>query len=157
MTARNIPMRAADWSVWCWSKADNRWVEHPLDKMTVQIQDGVLSARNTTNSNWPRAILLYRGTLLDGDFIISADYRGQLESFDLQSADGTNQRLSCLNPTVTQSFNLVFQNTNPQMLGDATFQNVPVGIDPTTWPLDIDRERTEKAAKKTTISSCVTS
>jgi len=98
MTARNIPMRAADWSVWCWSKANNRWVEHPLDKMTVQIQDGVLSARNTTNSNWPRAILLYRGTLLDGDFIISADYRGQLESFDLQSADGANQRLSCLNP-----------------------------------------------------------
>jgi hypothetical protein len=73
-------------------------VEHPLDKMTVQIQDGVLSASNTTNSNWPRAILVYRGTLLDGDFIVSADYRGQLESFDLQSADGGNQRLSCLNP-----------------------------------------------------------
>ena len=98
MTARKIPMQAADWRVWCWSKADNRWVEHPLDKMTVQIQDGVLSASNTTNSNWPRAILVYRGTQLDGDFIVSADYRGQLESFDLQSADGGNQRLSCLNP-----------------------------------------------------------
>ncbi len=98
MTARKIPMQAADWSVWCWSKADNRWTEHPLDKMTVQIQDGVLTARNTTNSNWPRAILVYRGTLLDGDFLVSADYRGQLESFDLQSADGTNQRVSCLNP-----------------------------------------------------------
>jgi len=98
MSARKIPMQAADWSVWCWSKTDNRWTEHPLEKMTVQIQDGVLSARNTTNSNWPRAILVYRGTLLDGDFIISADYRGQLESFDLQSADGGNQRLSCLNP-----------------------------------------------------------
>jgi hypothetical protein len=98
MIARKIPMQAADWCVWCWSKADNRWTEHPLEKMTAQIQDGVLSARNTTNSNWPRAILVYRGTLLDGDFIISADYRGQLESFDLQSADGANQRLSCLNP-----------------------------------------------------------
>jgi hypothetical protein len=98
MTARKIPMQAADWRVWCWSKGDNRWVEHPLDKMTVQIQDGVLSASNTTNSNWPRAILVYRGTLLDGDFIVSADYRGQLESFDLQSADGGNQRISCLNP-----------------------------------------------------------
>lgn len=98
MTARTIPMQAADWRVWCWSKADNRWVEHPLDKMTVQIQDGVLSATNTTNSNWPRAILVYRGTLLDGDFIVSADCRGQLESFDLQSADGGNQRLTCLNP-----------------------------------------------------------
>lgn len=98
MTARKIPMQAADWRVWCWSKTDNRWVEHPLDKMTVQIQDGVLSASNTTNSNWPRAILVYRGTLLDGDFTVSADYRGQLESFDLQSADGGNQRLTCLNP-----------------------------------------------------------
>lgn len=98
MTARKIPMQAADWRVWCWSKADNRWVEHPLDKMTVQIQDGVLSASNTTNSNWPRAILVYRGTLLDGDFTVSADYRGQLESFDLQSANGGNQRLTCLNP-----------------------------------------------------------
>ncbi|MFZ2276833.1 MAG: DUF1080 domain-containing protein [Prosthecobacter sp.] len=98
VTARKIPMQAADWRVWCWSKADNRWVEHPLDKMTVQIQDGVLSASNTTNSNWPRAILVYRGTLLDGDFIVSADYCGQLESFDLQSADGGNQRLTCLNP-----------------------------------------------------------
>ena len=98
MTAREIPMQAADWRVWCWSKGDNRWVEHPLDKMTAQIKDGVLTASNTTNSNWPRAILVYRGTLLDGDFIISADYRGQLESFDLQSADGGNQRISCLNP-----------------------------------------------------------
>lgn len=98
MTARKIPMQAADWRVWCWSKADNRWVEHPLDKMTVQIQNGVLSASNTTNSNWPRAILVYRGTLLEGDFTVSADYRGQLESFDLQSADGGNQRLTCLNP-----------------------------------------------------------
>ena len=98
MAARKIAMLAADWSVWCWSKTDERWTEQPLEKMTVQIQDGVLTARNTTHSNWPRAILVYRGTLLDGDFIISADYRGQLESFDLQSADGTNQRLSCLNP-----------------------------------------------------------
>lgn len=98
MTARKIPMQAADWRVWCWSKAENRWVEHPLSKMTVQIQDGVLSATNTTNDGWPRAILVYRGTLLDGDFTLSAEYRGQLESFDLQAADGANQRLTCLNP-----------------------------------------------------------
>lgn len=90
------PIQASDWCVWCWSKADKRWVEHPLDKMTVQIQDGVLTARNTTNSNWPRAILLYRRALLDGDFTVSADYRGQIESFDLQSADTADQRASCL-------------------------------------------------------------
>lgn len=94
--AVNAEMLAADWRVWCWSKVNKRWVENSLDKMTVQIKGGVLTARNTTNSNWPRAILLYRKALLDGDFIISAEYRGQIESFDLQSADGANQRLSCL-------------------------------------------------------------
>ncbi len=94
--AVNAEMLAADWRVWCWSKVNKRWVENPLDKMTVQIKGGVLTARNTTNSNWPRAILLYRKALLDGDFIISAEYRGQIESFDLQSADGANQRLTCL-------------------------------------------------------------
>lgn len=96
IAAVKADMQAPDWRVWCWSKADKRWIEHPLEKMTVQIKDGVLTARNTTNSNWPRAILVYRGAVLDGDFILSADYRGQLESFDFQSADGADQRLSCL-------------------------------------------------------------
>ncbi|WP_395742057.1 family 16 glycoside hydrolase [Prosthecobacter sp.] len=105
--ARKIPMQAADWRVWCWSRADNRWIEHPLEKMTVQIQDGVLTARNTTDSNWPRAILVYHGTLLEGDFIVSADYRGQLESFDLQSADGANQRLSVMSPPQDSSWHPV--------------------------------------------------
>lgn len=90
-----VPMQASDWRVWCWTKADNRWIEHPLDKMTVQIKDGVLTARNTTNDNWQRAILLYRHAQLEGDFIVSAEYRGQLESFDLQAADGGSRRLTC--------------------------------------------------------------
>lgn len=57
-------------------------------------------------------------------------------------------RVACVAPSVTQTFKLVFANTNPYIAGDATFQNVPVGIDPTTWPIDIDREATERAAKK---------
>jgi hypothetical protein len=57
-------------------------------------------------------------------------------------------RVSCVAPSITQTFKLVFVNTNPPIAGDATVQNVPVGIDPTTWPIDIDREATEKAAKK---------
>lgn len=56
-------------------------------------------------------------------------------------------RVSCVAPTITQTFRLVFKDTATPILGDA-FQNVPVGIDPTTWPLDIDREATERAAKK---------
>jgi hypothetical protein len=57
-------------------------------------------------------------------------------------------QVSCVAPSITQTFKLFFSNTNPPIAGDATFQNVPVGIDPSTWPLDIDREATEKAAKK---------
>jgi hypothetical protein len=56
-------------------------------------------------------------------------------------------RVSCVAPTITQTFKLAFANTNPPMAGD-NWQNVPVGIDPTTWPIDVDREATEKAAKK---------
>lgn len=57
-------------------------------------------------------------------------------------------RVSCVAPTLQQSFNLFFQNTNPTIAPDATFSNVPVGIDPTTWPLDVDFEATQKAATK---------
>jgi len=57
-------------------------------------------------------------------------------------------RVACVAPSVTQTFKLFFNNTTPPIAGDATFQNVPVGIDPSTWPLDVDREATERAAKQ---------
>lgn len=57
-------------------------------------------------------------------------------------------RVACVAPSITQTFKLFFSNTNPAIAGDATFQNVPIGIDPTTWPLDVDREATERAAKQ---------
>ncbi|KYF51135.1 hypothetical protein BE08_14770, partial [Sorangium cellulosum] len=57
-------------------------------------------------------------------------------------------RVSCVAPSITQTFKLAFINTDPPIAGDATFQNVPVGIDPTAWPIDIDREATDRAAKK---------
>lgn len=121
-------IQASDWCVWCWSKADNRWVEHPLDKMTVQIQGGVLTARNTTNSNWPRAILLYRRALLEGDFTVTADYRGQIESFDLQAADTTNHRFTCLKaPQDAQWHTLTLSRQQgryaAQVSGAVTIQN----------------------------------
>jgi hypothetical protein len=47
-------------------------------------------------------------------------------------------RVSCIAPSVTQSFKLVFNNVNPPILGDNSFKDVPVGIDPSTWPLDVD-------------------
>jgi hypothetical protein len=57
-------------------------------------------------------------------------------------------KVSCVAPSVTQSFKLVFQDTNPPILGDNTFKDVPVGIDPTTWPLDVNIEYTTEMSKR---------
>ena len=51
-------------------------------------------------------------------------------------------RLSCLNLSVEQSFALNFKNTTPQILGDSSFKEVPLGVDPSQWPLDIDVAQT---------------
>lgn len=54
--------------------------------------------------------------------------------------------LSCINPSVQQTFNLVFENTKPTIAPDGTFKDVPLGIDPSQWPLDIDVKKTTDAA-----------
>ncbi len=55
--------------------------------------------------------------------------------------------MSCINPSVEQTFNLVFENTHPAIAPDGTFKDVPIGLDPTQWPLDIDLARTLRAAQ----------
>jgi hypothetical protein len=57
-------------------------------------------------------------------------------------------RVSCVNRSVTQTFQLNFSNVKPPILGDNSFQDVPVGIDPTTWPLDIDLQATQDSVRK---------
>jgi hypothetical protein len=52
-------------------------------------------------------------------------------------------RVSCVAPTVTQSFKLVFNNVDPPIAGDSTFKDVPVGINPSTWPLDVNIQYTK--------------
>jgi hypothetical protein len=59
----------------------------------------------------------------------------------------THWQLACLNPTVTQSFNLVFQDTKPTIAPDGSFKDVPLGVDPTQWPLDVDFDKTTKEAQ----------
>lgn len=48
--------------------------------------------------------------------------------------------LSCVAPSATQSFKLLFPNTN--ITGDASFSDVPIGITPHEWPLNVDAELT---------------
>ncbi len=55
-------------------------------------------------------------------------------------------RLSCLASTPEQSFNLFFQNVTPTVLPDGSFKDVPLGVDPTTWPLDINVAQTKAEA-----------
>jgi hypothetical protein len=57
-------------------------------------------------------------------------------------------RVSCIESAVTQTFGLVFNNVKPPILGDNTFKDVPVGIDPSTWPLDINVQYTQDMAKR---------
>lgn len=52
-------------------------------------------------------------------------------------------RVSCVATSVTQTFGLVFNNVKPPIVGDNTFKDVPVGIDPTTWPLDVNHKLTQ--------------
>jgi hypothetical protein len=54
-------------------------------------------------------------------------------------------RVSCVAPTITQTFRLVFKDVTPPIIGDASFQDVPMGIDPTAWPLDVNIERTQQS------------
>ncbi len=57
-------------------------------------------------------------------------------------------RAACLSRSVTQSFQLNFNNVKPAIVGDNSFQDVPVGIDPTSWPLDIDLQATQDSVKR---------
>ncbi len=55
-------------------------------------------------------------------------------------------RLSCLEADVQQSFDLEFSGTSPPIKGDASFQHVPIGVDPSQWPLSIDVAKTKAEA-----------
>ncbi|HEY8946473.1 MAG TPA: FHA domain-containing protein, partial [Polyangiaceae bacterium] len=57
-------------------------------------------------------------------------------------------RVACVASSVTQSFKLVFNNTKPPIVGDNSFKDVPFGLDPTTWPLDVNLEYTAEMAKR---------
>jgi hypothetical protein len=56
-------------------------------------------------------------------------------------------RVACVAPSVTQTFGLVFTNVKPPILGDNTFKDVPVGIDPSSWPLDANVQYTQEIVK----------
>jgi hypothetical protein len=56
--------------------------------------------------------------------------------------------VDCINRSVEQSFNLFFENTHPNVAPDGSFKDVPLGIDYTQWPLDVDVDKTVKAAQE---------
>jgi hypothetical protein len=56
-------------------------------------------------------------------------------------------KVACVAPSVTQTFKLFFNNMSTPLLGDNTFKDVPVGIDPTTWPLDVNNQYSAQIAQ----------
>lgn len=57
-------------------------------------------------------------------------------------------RVACIAPAVTQTFSLNFTNVKPPILGDNSFKDVPVGIDPSTWPLDVNIQYSQDMASR---------
>lgn len=57
-------------------------------------------------------------------------------------------RVSCFAPQITQSFKLVFTDVDPPILGDTSFEDVPIGVDPTQWPLAVDLAQTRAQLKE---------
>jgi hypothetical protein len=55
--------------------------------------------------------------------------------------------LACLGSSLEQTFDLEFQNTSPLIKGDATFKEVPIGVDPSQWPLSVDVAKTKAEAE----------
>jgi len=55
--------------------------------------------------------------------------------------------LPCLAPKVTHTFKLIFKAVQPPVTGDNHI-DVPLGVDPTQWPLRVDVEQTKTAAEK---------
>ena len=51
-------------------------------------------------------------------------------------------KVACLNPTVEQSFTLGFSGMKQTINPDSRFRDVPLGVDPTAWPLDVYKEQT---------------
>ena len=56
-------------------------------------------------------------------------------------------KVACVAPSITQTFKLFFNNMSTPLLGDNTFKDVPVGIDPTTWPLDVNTQYSAQIAQ----------
>ncbi len=55
--------------------------------------------------------------------------------------------LSCINPSVDADASTSSSRTRkPLIAPDGTFKDVPLGIDPTQWPLDVDTKKTMEAA-----------
>jgi hypothetical protein len=123
---RNAPFDVSDWRVWCWS--GKAWSEFPLDKMTVQRDGGTLKATNSTNSNWKRAILLNRSPVLNGDFDVSVEYRGHIESFDLQSAAGDDKHITCFPTAGGDQWHTIKLQRSDQTV-TASIDGTPVKID----------------------------
>ena len=93
--------------------------------MTVSTINGTLKATNTTGIH-DRAILAYR-TTLPASFSVSIEYRGALESFDLQAADFSNRYIDFKTETNDDQWRtIVMRRSNGTITG--TVNGVPIEV-----------------------------
>jgi hypothetical protein len=60
-------------------------------------------------------------------------------------------RVPCLSPGATQTFQLVFNQVAPPIVGDNSFKDTALGTDPATWPIDVHAKFTKDAAVPTPV------
>jgi hypothetical protein len=137
------------------SEDDASLPKTPLPVISIWLPDEAPIAENTEGHNDARLMQALANPEIGGFFDVVQRGSGTAKASPIVGLVRArfnamwlvHWRASCIGPSAEQSFNLVFENTQPPISPDPTFKNVAIGIDPGQWPLDVDRGRTMKAAQ----------
>ncbi|MDP9000971.1 MAG: hypothetical protein M3O46_12760, partial [Myxococcota bacterium] len=127
----------------------------PLPVISVWLPNGSNLMENIYRNNEAQFMQALANPEIGGFFDIVQDGQGAAKAKTILGLVRTrfnsmwliHWTMSCVNPSVEQTFNLVFENTHPMIAPDGTFKDVPLGVDPTQWPLDVDFAKTTQEAQ----------
>jgi hypothetical protein len=127
----------------------------PLPVISIWLPNGSSLMENVYRNNEAQFMQALANPEIGGFFDIVQDGQGASKAKTILSLvrarfNGmwlVHWTMSCVNPSVEQTFNLIFENTHPTIAPDGTFKDVPLGVDPTQWPLDVDFAKTVQEAQ----------
>jgi hypothetical protein len=127
----------------------------PLPVISIWLPNGSSLIENVYKNNEAQFMQALANPEIGGFFDIVQEGQGASKSKTILSLVRArfnsmwlvHWTMGCVNPSVEQTFNLVFENTHPTIAPDGTFKDVPLGIDPTQWPLDVDVAKTTQEAQ----------